>query len=267
MLPLITEDDVRNSVVSVARSQVGKHYGLANGTPNPTPYGQWYGPGCERALFCAVGATWCWYQGLFTTADGRRFLGWQTVGGVAPRTRGYIWTVAIWEQFASQRTPLANLKPGDFVLYKYPTSGPRNKYAVNHVDLVEANNLSGGYLNCIGFNVPRPDAPAGTDQSRGGGVWRRRIYYGKPDPTTRRTNPYVVGGVRIKADVIAAEMRAEWVRVQKHLTALKFAQLQGTGVVGPATTQGIRAYAAKRRYTGHVYDRVALLAHLERTVT
>lgn len=257
MQPLVTESAIRAAVVEKARGEVGKHYGLVSGVPNPTPYGKWYGPGWERALFCMAGWSWCWDKAL-GTIDARNIIGYQTHGGTAPNGRGYVWTVAFWTQMSGRRVALRNLKPGDAVLYKYPTSGTRNTNPVNHVDIVEVNNPAGGYVDCIGFNVPKPGAPAGTDQSRGGGVWRRRTYYG---------NPYVVGGISINAAWLANRASVEWGRIKTYLTELGLANLSDSNVVGPATTAGIQAYAKEYGYTGHVYDRNSLLAHLEVTMS
>lgn len=253
MTTYTTEAAVRAAVLTAARGEVGKHYGVGN----VTPYGTWYGPGWERALFCAAGWSWCWDKAL-GQADAVQAIHYQTHGGTAPRQRGYVWTVAIWEQHKTRRVPLAQLQPGDGLLFKYPTSGTRNTNPVNHVDVVEANNPGAGYVDCIGFNVPRPGAPAGSDQSMGGGVWRRRIWYG---------NPYLVGGVKMPAAGFAEHARTQWAIIQRHLTALRLADLQGTGTVGPATAAGVAAYAQHYGYTGSHTNRTALLAHLEDTMT
>lgn len=259
---LTTEAAVRNAIVAAAGGEVGKHYGLVGGTPNPTPYGRWYGGETwARALFCAAGATWAAARAL-SEGEADRLLGHQTVGGAAPYKRGFVWTVAMWQQHAANRVvgrdKLHLLEPGDLILYKYPTSGTRNTNPVNHVDVLEVNNARSGYLDCIGFNVPRPGAPAGTDQSRGGGVWRRRIWY---------SNPYIVGGVRVRADHYAEANRAGWAKVQQHLQALEYGTYQMTGTYGPATQAGVNAYAADTGYTGDRTDHRSLLAHMEATMS
>lgn len=257
---LNTETLVREAVVDVARSQLGKQFGAGN----ITPYGTWYGPGWERALFCAAGWSWCWNQAM-GEADARLAISYQTHGGVAPKKRGFVWTVAIIEQHRSRLLAYKGLRPGDALLFKYPTSGTRNTNEVNHVDLIESNNVAGGYFNCIGFNVPKPGAPAGTDQSRGGGVYRRRIYYAKPDPYTGRTNPYLVGGIEMKAEYAAGVIRSEWSRIQKALTTLGYAKLMGTGEVGPATLAGISKYNQHHGPT-LTLSRQAMVKHMEATV-
>ena len=244
-----SEDQVRALVVAAAQGEVGKHYGVGAWTP----YGAWYGPGWGNALFCAAGWSWCWDKALGTDTA-RQIIGYQRHGGQAPYQRGFVWTVAIYEQHRTHHVPLRSLKPGDGILFKYPTVGDRNTNVVNHIDLVEVNRPDLGYADCIGFNVARPGAPAGTDQSRGGGVWRRRIWY---------SNPYVVTGVSMPVASLTSVYRREWGRVQLILTDLGLAQLQGTGTVGPATRAGLQAYARTYGYTGPMDDHEPLLEHME----
>lgn len=99
----------------------------------------------------------------------------------------------------------------------------------------------------------------------GGGVYRRRIYYAKPDPSTGRTNPYLVGGIEMRADYAAGVIRSEWSRIQKALTTLGYAKLMGTGEVGPATLAGISKY---NKYHGPILtlSRQDMLKHMETTV-
>lgn len=250
---LNTEDLVRAAVVNSARGELGKHFGVGG----VTPYGKWYGPGWDRAYFCIAGATWCWYMAL-GHADAHRTIGHQTVGGVAPMGRGFVWTVAFLEQHRSKRVALRDLKPGDVVMYRYNSGDNRQGNEVNHADIVEYNNVKAGYIDCIGFNVPKPGAPAGSDPGRGGGVWRRRTYY---------NNPFVVAGLQMPAKAIADYIRGQWSAIQLHLTALHLANLEGTGNVGPATMAGVGEYKKHYGYTGSSTDRIALLRHLEATMT
>lgn len=242
------EQVVRQAVLDVARTQVGKHYGVGN----VTPYGTWYGSGWRNALFCAAGWSWCWYQAL-GEETARSLIGSQVHGGAAPHGRGFVWTVAIIEQHRSRKVPLKHLRPGDALLFKYRSGDPRAKNEVNHVDLVEKNNPKAGYVDVIGFNVAKPGAPPGSDPGKGGGVWRRRIPY---------TYPFIVAGLQMPA----TPPSKDWPTIQKHLTTLGLAELKGSGVVGPATRTGIAAYARDYGYTGAHDDSAALLTHLEETM-
>lgn len=250
----MNETQIRAAVVARAQSQVGKHYGYGGWTP----YGEWYGPGWGRAFFCAAGWSWCWNLALGQPAA-HNLIGHQTYGDDAPYGRGYIWTVALWVQHATSRVALRNLKPGDGLMFKYPTSGSRNEAVVNHIDVVESNNPRAGYIDAIGFNVPRPGAPPGTDQSLGGGVWRRRIWY---------NNPYVVGGINIPIPVgQSPEDTDGWSRVQRALNALGYGPFAGTGTYGPGTKAAVKDYAATFDYTGQQDRWSTLITHMEETMT
>lgn len=247
------ETAIRAAVVDVARTRVGRHYGVGA----ITPYGTWYGPGWERAYFCAAGWSWCWNMALGEDLA-RRIIGHQTHGGVAPRRRGFIWTVAIITQHRARTVPLSQLRPGDALMHRYNSGDNRQGNEVNHVDLVESNNPSGGYVDVIGFNVPQPGAPAGTDPSRGGGNWRRRVYY---------NSPWVVAGLQMPVRAAITSDRVAWGRIQDLLTDLGLADLRGTGTRGPATTAGVDAYADAFDYTGSRTQSGPLLAHMEATMS
>lgn len=254
---LTTEAAVRAAVVNAAVGEIGKHYGAGN----PTPYGLWYGgKAWERALFCAAGASWSPSKALGEDAA-KSILGYQTHGGTSPNLRGFVWTVAMWVQYASRRvgrSQFHTLQPADLLLYKYPTFGTRNTNPVNHVDPIEVNNSRSGYFDADGFNVPRPGAPAGSDQSQGGGVWRRRIWY---------NNPYLVGGVRLPYGKYAEANRKAWAKVQRILHDLEYGKFSMSGNYGPATEAAIEDYAEDTGYTGDRTDHTTLLTHLENTVS
>lgn len=249
----VTGAAIRQAVIDQARREVGKHFGVGN----VTPYGKWYGPGWERALFCAAGWSWSWYQALGAD-EANRCIGYQRYGGTAPMRRGYVWTVGLLKDHEHHKVSLRNLKPGDALLSKYPTVGSRNTNVVNHVDVVEYNSPSGGYLDVIGFNTPRPGAPAGTDQSRGGGVWRRRVWY---------TNRYIVAGLQMPAEEVAEGNRRGWSRVQNRLHTLGYGDFMETGTPGPATRAAVANYTEDYNYRGAADDQVALLAHMEETMS
>lgn len=250
---LVDEQAIRQAVIDKARTQVGKHFGPGGWNT----YGAWYGPGWDYALFCAAGWSWSWYMAL-GHAEAHRIIGHQRYGGVAPLRRGYVWTVGLLKDHEHHRVPLRQLKPGDALLFKYPTSGTRNTNVVNHVDMVEYNNPAGGYMDCIGFNVPRPGAPAGSDQSQGGGVWRRRIWY---------SNPYLVAGLKMPAEQVAKANRKGWTKVQRLFNDLGYGPFQGTGTPGPSTQATVDQYSKDYGYTGDRDDWVALTAHLEDTMS
>ncbi|WP_134774207.1 hypothetical protein [Ornithinimicrobium flavum] len=244
---------LRQRVTDAARGELTKHYGRGGATP----YGLWYGKDWERAYFCAAGWSWCWYQALGED-EARRVIGHQTHGGTAPHRRGFIWTVAILEQHRSRGVPLQELRPGDALLFRYDSGDPRQTNEVNHVDLVEGNDPRARHVDVIGFNVPQPGAPAGSDPGRGGGVWRRRIRY---------DDRWIVTGLQMPVSQPEPQVQEEWSAVQDHLTTLGLARLRGTGQVGPATRAGITAYARAYGYPGSHDDRHALLNHLEATMS
>lgn len=253
MTLLTSESAMRQAVVEVARGELGKHHGVSA----PTPYGRWYGAAWERAYFCAAGWSWSWYQALGEELA-RRVIGFQAHGGTAPKRRGFVWTVAIMQQHRPHRVPLKELRPGDALMFRYNSGDDRQGNEVNHVDLVEVNHPGQGCVDVIGFNVPKPGAPAGSDPGRGGGVWRRRIHY---------NNRWVVAGLQMPVASVVPKTRGTWSTIQKHLTTLGLAELKGTGEVGPATRAGVLDYARTYRYTGRHDDPAALLTHLESTMS
>ena len=248
---LTSEAAVRAAVTAQAASAVGEHWGAGRWSP----YGQWYG--WPTAYYCAAGWSWSWNLAL-GESFAHALIDHQRLGGAAPHGRGYIWTVALYDQHRARHTQLRNLRPGDALMYKYPTVGDRNTAVVNHADMVERNYPSRGYVDCIGFNVENPSAPPGSDQSLGGGVWRRRTYY---------SNRYVVTGIRFPAGDLAAANRVAWSKVQRAAQDLGLGTFQMTGAYGPATEAAVDAYAAAYSYTGDRTDPYALHAHMEDTMT
>lgn len=246
---LVTEAAIRGAVVAEGIKDLG-YQGKVGGW---NKWGAWYGPGWEYAYFCAAGWSWCWNKALGET-DARSVIGRQSHGGNAPNNRGFIWTVAIIVQHRSKKVALRNLKPGDALLWKYITGDNRAGNEVNHVDLVERNFPDQGYVIVIGYNVPKPGATTG-DPSRGGGVYRRRVYY---------NSRYLVAGLQMPAAALAERNRKAWVQVQQHLTDGGFGSFQMTGVPGPATQSAVKDYAKETGYTGNQSDPLALLPHMEK---
>lgn len=157
----LTEAQARHKVITEARKHVGYNPGKTY-----SKFGDWYG--WPNALWCAAFSSWCFYQALGTTAA-KLVIGYEST---APYGRGYIWTVAFrqWLQANGTKVSLANAQPGDIMFFKYPTGDNRNTNPVNHVDLVEANHASKGYITTIGGNTPRPGTAG--DPSNGRGCWR-----------------------------------------------------------------------------------------------
>lgn len=249
---LVTEDAVRRAVVAEALKDLG-YQGPVGGW---NKWGAWYGPGWQNAYFCAAGWSYCWNMAV-GEADAREVIGYQTHGGVAPHRRGYIWTVAMMVQHRSKKVALRNLKPGDALMSKYSTGDNRAGNEVNHVDLVERNYPNQGYLIAIGYNVPKPGATTG-DPSRGGGVWRRRVYY---------NDRWIVAGLRMPAAALAERNRKAWVKVQQHLTDLGLGDFQMTGVPGPATKREVLNYSKIYGYSGAQDNPFVLLPHMEASMS
>lgn len=249
---LVTEDAIRRAVVAEALKDLG-YQGPVGGW---NKWGAWYGPGWQNAYFCAAGWSYCWNMAL-GEADAREVIGYQTHGGTAPHRRGYIWTVGLLVQNRGRSVALRNLRPGDALMWKYVTGDNRAGNETNHVDLVERNFPDQGYVVVIGYNVPKPGATTG-DPSRGGGVWRRRVYYNER---------WIVAGLRMPAAALAERNRKAWVKVQQHLTDLGLGDFQMTGVPGPATQKSVLEYSKVYSYSGTQDDPFVLLPHMEATMT
>lgn len=250
------ETAVRRAVVAEALKDLG-YQGPVGGW---NKWGAWYGPGWQNAYFCAAGWSWCWNKAVGESMA-RNIIGFQTHGGTAPHRRGYIWTVGLLVQNRHRGVALRNLKPGDALMMKFVTGDNRAGNETNHVDLVEMNYPNQQYMVVIGYNVPKPGAPAGSDPSRGGGVWRRRIYY---------NNPQIVAGLQMPAHLAVTPSnpnQKEWARVQEYLNNLELGEFQMTGVRGPATIAAIKNYSELYGYTGPQNNAFILLPHMEATMT
>lgn len=245
---LVTEDAVRRAVVAEALKDVG-FQGKVGGY---TKWGAWYGSAWTNAYFCAAGWSYCWNIALGET-DARAVIGHQTHGGVAPNKRGFIWTVAIMEQHRAKKVALKNLKPGDALMFRYISGDNRQGNEVNHVDLVERNFPDRGFLYVIGYNVPKPGATSG-DPSRGGGVYRRQIWY---------SDKNLVAGLQMPAAELAERNRKAWTKLQLLFNDFGLGKFEGTGTPGPATMAAVNDYAKAYGYSGSKTDPFAILAHME----
>lgn len=139
-------------------ASLAREIGYRPGGPEQGKFCDWYG---RRANWCMMGMTWGFYDALGKYA--------KDVIGVqpdAPNKRGWSYTVALreWLQANGTKVSLTNLKVGDIVFFKYPTSGDRGSQVVNHGEAVEWASAS--LFNTIGCNTAEP-GKADTPSNRG----------------------------------------------------------------------------------------------------
>lgn len=225
----ITTSQAQQLLIAEARKHVGYNPGKTY-----SKFGAWYG--WPNALWCAAFASKIFYDAFGRDA---------AVAGIgheptAPHKRGWIWTVA-WRQWFlnhNQWVGVRNSQPGDLMFFRYPTSGDRNNNPVNHVDVVEANHYSKGYITTIGGNTPRPGTPG--DPSNGRGCWRhnRSIH-----------DRYIVAVYRPRWPALVAAYNAEVVAEEIIDLTRVAASLIDLGY--PATQAGVRAYQSDEDTWGH----------------
>jgi len=154
------------SIVATATSQIGYvEQGGADGkSGNITKYWDWWkqktGKNDQGASWCACFVSWCFDQNNASSLI------------AAENPAGFIYcpTGLNYFKHKNQIIDPSKTQPGDIVFFDWAEDG-----VADHVGIVAENHLT--YLITIEGNTS-PEGATGS-QSNGGGVYRRKRYFGK----------------------------------------------------------------------------------------
>jgi hypothetical protein len=156
-------------VVKAAQSKLGvvEKGGPDGKSGNIVEFWDWWksitGENDQGQSWCACFVSWCFAQ----VPGGSALV-------AAKNPHGFIYCPDGVKFFKARNQIItsANAQPGDIIFFDWNGAG-----IADHVGIVEQNNKT--YLTCIEGNTSVEGAAPGSSQSNGGGVYRRKRYFGK----------------------------------------------------------------------------------------